>query len=338
MTPSQLARVLPKRFKSRTPTLLVSSPGIGKSSIIEQAAAAAGMKLLISHPAVSDPTDAKGLPWAEQGATRATFLPFDELAEACSATEPTVWNLDDLGQATPAVQASYMQLLLARRVNNHKLPDCVVFVAATNKRSDRAAVSGILEPVKSRFNTIIHLEPHVGDWLAWANTVNLRPEVIAYVRLRRDLFTTFVPSADMENSACPRTVASLSTLLDEEHDPKDEFEVYAGAVGKGVAGEFVGFLKMFRELDDPDAILLNPDKAKVPSEPSALYATAAAMASIANARNFDRVLTYAERMPQEFGVYCIRDAARRTPTVTRSPAWNKYITGPLGKLVAGIED
>jgi hypothetical protein len=230
-----------------------------------------------------------------------------------------------------------MQLLLARRLNNHKLPDCVTFVAATNKRSDRAGVSGILEPVKSRFNTIIHLETHVGDWIAWANRVNLRAEVIAYIRLRREVLMQYVPSADMENTPCPRTVASLSTLLDENHDPKDEFEVYAGAVGKGVAGEFIGFLKMFRDLDDPDSILLNPDTAKVPTEANALYATSAALASIANARNFAQVLTYAERMPQEFAVYCIKDATRRTPSVSKSPAWNKYISGPLGKLVAGEE-
>jgi hypothetical protein len=337
MTPSQLTRVLSKRFVSRTPTLIVGQPGVGKSDIVGQAAAAAGAELMISHPVVGDPTDAKGLPWAEPGAKHASFLPFGDLARAVAATTDLVWFLDDLGQATPATQASYMQLLLAREVAGHKLPDCVTFVAATNRKQDRAGVSGILEPVKSRFTTIVTLEPNVRDWLSWANVNGIRPEVIGYVRLRPEVITEYAPSADMTNSPCPRTIAALSRLLDEDHDERDEFEVYSGAIGSGRAGEFVGFLRMFREIDDVDTILLNPSSAIVPTEPSALYAVAAALAGAANKNNFDRVFTYCERLPQEFAVYAIRDAQRRTPTVTRSPAWNRYIASPLAALVAGEE-
>ena len=106
------------------PLLVTGAPGIGKSDVLAQAATRANAHLILSHPAVSDPTDVKGLPWVAADAKHATFLPFGELDRALNATEPTVWFLDDLGQATPAVQASYMQLLLARRVNGHALPDC----------------------------------------------------------------------------------------------------------------------------------------------------------------------------------------------------------------------
>lgn len=129
---------------ARIPVLLTGAPGVGKSSIVEAAATAARYDVILSHPVVSDPTDAKGLPWPGKDGESATFLPFGDLARAIKATQPTVWFLDDLGQAGPAVQASYMQLLLARQVNGHKLPDCITFVAATNRRMDRAGVTGIL--------------------------------------------------------------------------------------------------------------------------------------------------------------------------------------------------
>ena len=67
--------------------------------------------------------------------------------------------LDDLGQAPMSVQAAAMQLILARRINGFKISDKVIFMAATNRREDKAGVTGILEPVKSRFAWIVELVP-----------------------------------------------------------------------------------------------------------------------------------------------------------------------------------
>src|SRR5258706_16400244 len=113
MKPRQLLAFLAKTIREGLAVLIQGAPGVGKSDIVAQAAIAADAELILSHPAVSDPTDVKGLPWVVKG--KADFLPFGELERAINATERTVWFLDDLGQATAAVQASYMQLLLARR-------------------------------------------------------------------------------------------------------------------------------------------------------------------------------------------------------------------------------
>lgn len=53
-----------------------------------------------------------------------------------TATKLTACFIDDLGQATPAVQAAAMQLILALTLNGHRVSDQVVFVAATNRRTD----------------------------------------------------------------------------------------------------------------------------------------------------------------------------------------------------------
>ena len=335
MRAKQISELLSKTIAARMPVLITGAPGIGKSDVVAQASAETGADLMVSHPVVSDPTDAKGLPWAEKGATEATFLPFGDLARAINATKPLVWFLDDLGQAAPAVQASFMQLLLARAINGHALPECVTFVAATNRRVDRAGVSGILEPVKSRFATIVELEANVEDWCAWANTHSVRPEVVAFIRLRPELLHVHAPSADMKNSPSPRTWAAVSRLLDLDLPSTVEFLVYAGAVGDGAAAEFAGFVKMFRELPSVDEVLIDPKGAVVPKDSSALYAISTAVGAMASAQNFDRVLTYAERLPQEYGVLCIRDAQKRNKAITKSKAWIDYVTGPIGKAVVG---
>jgi hypothetical protein len=73
----------------------------------------------------------------------------------------------------------------------------------------------------------------------------------------------------------------------------------------------------------------------VPKDSSGLYAIATALGWFANAKNFDRVLAYAERLPQEYGVLCIRDAQKRDKSITKSKAWIDYVAGPIGKAVIG---
>lgn len=335
MRAKQLTTLLSATINARLPVLIKGAPGVGKSDIVTQAASAAGAALILSHPVVSDPTDYKGLPWAEPGADVARFLPFDDLAQAMKATQPTVWFLDDIGQASPAVQASLMQLLLARQVNGHALPDCVTFVAATNRRADRAGVSGILEPVKSRFATIVELDVNLDDWLAWANVNGIRPEVMAFLRFRPELIHHFVATADMTNSPSPRTWARVSQLLDLGLPQSIEHPMFAGAIGDGAAGEFVAFLSMMRDLPDIDECLLDPANAIVPTKASEQFAIATALGRVATEQNFARVLAYAQRLPQEFGVLCVSDARQRNAKITKSKAWLDFVTGPIGRAMIG---
>ena len=343
VNPKQLFELLAAMIPARLPLLITGAPGVGKSDIIGQAAAAASADLIISHPAVADPTDAKGLPWPVSGGSEATFLPFGELATAIKATNPTVWLLDDLGQATPAVQASFMQLILARRVNGHKLPECVTFVAATNRRTDRAGVSGILEPVKSRFAAIVELEPTIDDWCNWAYSNGIPPALIAFLRYRSDLLSHFEPSADITNSPVPRTWANLARLESLALSPALEATAMAGAVGEGAATEYLAFRSMVNSLVNIDAILAAPDKAPIPSKPSELYAVAVGLAGRANPNNFARVITYATRLMTEadrgeFAVLTVRDSLRRDfDNLSRTDSFVRMQSGPLGQLISGKE-
>lgn len=339
MRATQLSAFLAAAIKARLPILITGAPGVGKSDIVAQAAQAAGADLILSHPAVADPTDAKGLPWVADDKTHATFLPFGELARALAATAPTVWFLDDLGQAPAAVQASFMQLLLARRVNGHVLPDCVTFVAATNRRTDRAGVTGILEPVKSRFASIVELEPHIDDWSAWALAAGLPAEVVAFLRFRSDLLCGFQASADLTNSPLPRTWAHVARLLALGLPEPVQHAAVSGAVGDGAAVEFGAFLRLYRELPNIDGILADPDAAAIPTQPATLYAVVTALGMRTTQKAFPRIARYAERLTGaahgEFAALLLRDAVRKDRSVMQTAAFVKLASGPLGELIAG---
>lgn len=339
LNPTQLADLLTKAISANLPILITGAPGIGKSDVVAQAVEAAGAELILSHPVVSDPTDAKGLPWATEGADEATFLPFGELAQALKANKPTVWFLDDLGQASPAVQASFMQLLLARRVNGHKLPDCVTFVAATNRRVDRAGVTGILEPVKSRFTSIVELTPDLDSWCQWAIDKGLPVELIAFMRFRPDLLCKFKASADLTNSPLPRTWANVANILKLGLDAELEHVAVMGAVGEGAAVEFMGFLRLFRDLPDIDLILSDPNRGELPDLPAVLYATVTALGTRVNEDNFGSVARYAERLMEaengEFAALLIRDSIRRVPEIKETQAFVNFVTGDFSSLLTG---
>ena len=62
MRPLQLRSLLVTAYKNRRQVLVKGPPGGGKSDIVSQAVKEVGADFIIEHPAVSDPTDYKGMP------------------------------------------------------------------------------------------------------------------------------------------------------------------------------------------------------------------------------------------------------------------------------------
>ena len=338
VNPSQLKMVLTTCLAKHMPVRVKGAPGVGKSDIVAAAAQALGHELLISHPAIEDPTDPKGIPWPDAGGDSAKFLLAGQLAKVMAADKPTVWFIDDLGQAAPAVQAPYMQWLLARECGGHKLPGCVAIVAATNRRADRAGVQGILEPVKSRFATIVELKTSVDDWTNWAIDHELPPELVAFIRFKPTLLHDFRPTQDIENTPCPRTWASVGKLHGLALPEDVRLQVYAGAVGEGAAMEFLSFVELFEKAPSVDAILMNPDDAPIPGEDetSIMYALSSAIAYRADPKNFGAVARYAMRVyaeQPEFATFMLRDAVRRDRAILQTAAFMKLATTELAKSI-----
>jgi hypothetical protein len=323
MKPSDLRDLLVKLLPAREPVLLVGPPGVGKSDIADQVAAKLDYDLILSHPVVSDPTDFKGMPAvvADEAGPRAEFLPFGDLSLLLEAARPTVVMMDDVGQAPPAVQAALMQLLLARRINGHAISDEVRFLAATNRRQDKAAVTGLIAPLLDRFTVVLPVEFDVDDWVAWGIDNGMPPELLAFARLRPQLMSEFEASRDMTKSPTPRSVAGLGRLVTRGIL---DFEVLAGAAGQGFATEFLAFHRTWSALPDRVEIYMNPDSAPVPEAPDVLYALMGSLAYAASAGNWDQTVRYLERVPPEYSVFCVRDAIRRNRALVQTRAFTQW--------------
>jgi hypothetical protein len=319
MSPKTMKDTLLKAMSAGLPVLIKGAPGIGKSDIVNQVANDLEMDLIISHPVVSDPTDYKGLPGIVDG--KAEFLPFGDLRQLIEADKPTICFLDDLGQAPAVVQAACMQLILARQIDGHKISDDIVFVAATNRRKDRAGVTGILEPVKSRFATIISLEADPDEWIEWALANDVPPELIGFIHFRPSLLNSEEASAEIVNHPCPRTITYAGKLIKAG---LNNLEVLSGAIGEGAAAELVGFIKVFKNLPNISAILLDPENEQVPEENGSLYAVVAALVEKATEDNADRIFIYGNRLPADFSVLLVRDMLRKNGEVKNTTGFIEW--------------
>jgi hypothetical protein len=351
MKPSRLVPFLVRAIEAGKNVLITGEPGTGKSDMANEARTVAGAEFILTHPSVSDSTEAKGLPAfgaVKKGApiTEATFLPFGDLARALRATTRTVWMLDDLGQATPSVQASFMQLLLARQVIRHVLPDCVSFIAATNYRKAGMGVSGMLDPIKSRFVSIVKADADVGDWVAWAQRHNINPMVTGYVRFDGEALLPSaaaagaVPAADMQNSPSPRTWANVSELLSWGLSEADEREAIAGAIGPEYGRQFSEFKAQWGHIAPADGILADPHSFDIrKARPEVLHITCVTLALRTTPANFANVCAFAVRLEAEgrgeFASFLIRDTTRRAPELKATPAYQAIETSPVGAIIHG---
>jgi hypothetical protein len=322
-TPSELAELLAISFRDNDPALIVGQPGIGKSDIVDQSSRAAGMELIIAHPVVSDPTDFKGMPYVSADG-RADFSPFGDLRRLIEADKPTVFFLDDLGQAPPATQAAAMQLVLARQINGVAIPDHVRFVAATNRKKDRAGVGGILEPVKGRFD-IFHVRPDVDSWCTWALEAGLPIEFVALARFKPDMLTDWTATDDITNSPTPRNFARAAQGYAKGIPAHLEFKKFAARLGEGHAAEACAFIRTFRSLPNIDTVLLDPEHAPVPEDMGVLFAISAAVASRATDANFGQVAKYSDRLPVEFNVFLVSTAVKRVPEIQNTRAFAEFM-------------
>jgi len=326
MRPKQLANFLEIALKEKLCVLIKGAPGTGKTEIIEQSCRKLNHDMILEHPVVSDPTDYKGLPFVDKKGESAHFLPFGNLNRLIHTKKPTVFFMDDLGQAPPAVQAACMQLMLARRINGHRLSDNVVILAATNRQKDRAGVTGMLEPVKSRFATIIELEPNVDDWVEWAYRNDVPNELIAFISFRKNLLHDFKPTSDLTNSPSPRTVFNVARLINAGISEESYYEIISGAAGEGFATEFITFVKMAKELPTVEYMLANPEKFDIPADPGTKYAMAVALARSATIKNKTAIFKIAERLPKEFEVLLIRDAILLEKKLQKTIEYTKWVS------------
>ena len=319
MKPSQATHALNIALTARRPAFIWGAPGIGKSAVVAQLAAARKVEMRDIRLSMLDPVDLKGFPTVNKAKTQMTWLPADFLPTEGEG----ILFLDEMNGAAQAVQAPAYQLVLDRRLGDYVLPDGWDIVAAGNRTTDRSVAHAMPAALANRF-VHIDMEADLDDWCKWALDNDIAPELVAFMRFRPALLHDFKPSGDIRTFPSPRSWEFVNDIR-KTNPPRDlEHELVKGCVGEGAAVEFSGFIRVIADLPSTDEILLSPDTAQMPTTPAALYALTVSLSRKTTAANFDQLMTYVERMGVDFQVVYVKDALASCKAITNTKRYLKW--------------
>lgn len=327
MKPSQILLSLETLITIRQPGFLWGSPGVGKSEVVAQVARKLGLEVIDVRAVLLDPVDLRGLPHISEthgggkGDKRAQWCPPGFLPR--QGQGGGILFLDELNVAPPLVQGACYQLILDRQLGEYRLPEGWTILAAGNRETDRAVTHRMPSALANR---LVHLEFEVDleDWICWAMNNDIQAGVIAFIRFRPNLLQAFDSQKGEKAFPSPRSWEFVSRILTAKPDPDVEYDLISGTVGEGAAAEFIGFMRIYRDLPDPDAVLMSPDTAEVPKAPATMYAVCEVLARKASQETMDPIVRYANRLPAEFGVLLIRNSVKNDTAVVDTPAFDDW--------------
>lgn len=265
------------------PIALRGRPGVGKTSMVEAAAAAAGLHLEVVVGSLREPTDFAGLPIVRPDGGIDLAAPRWAL-RANAATRGAVVLFDELTTASPAVQAAMLRVVRERIVGDLPLADHVRIVAAYNDAVDCGGYDLEL-PMRSRF---VHLTVHAdadrfcdGLLHGWttggapvdavapdgpvAARLDWRAVVAAFVRARPGLLEVAPELGGHGGYPTPRTwelAADAARAADLAGASDDVRRILlTGCIGAGAAAELCEFVDHL-DLPDPREILADPDRVR----------------------------------------------------------------------------
>jgi len=333
------------------PIFIWGHPGIGKSAITNQLAAPDDVAMIDVRASQLDAVDTRGVPFtynvtgkSEREKRTGWAIPDLFPTEEFAAQFKIVYLFfDELNNAPPSVQAALYQLVLDRRLGDYTLPENVVIVAAGNLETDRGATHRMATPLADRF---FHVELLVDAkaWEKWALSNDVHIAVIAYNRWRPEHLHDWQAKSPSKAQATPRGWEYVSDALKscetQGINGQVESALITGKLGEAVGAEFVGFLPIYRNLQDPDAVIMAPDAAKIDKDPATNYALCGALAARATESNIDRILQYAERLGNdrgagpEFMTLLVRQCAVKNPAIQTTRGFIKWASSNPDVLIS----
>lgn len=332
--------------RAHVPVLLLSDPGVGKSSLVRGVADNEGVPCETVLGSVREPADVAGLPVVGDGGA-VHLAPPAWARRLCDADAGWLF-LDELTTCPPAVQAAMLTVSLDRIVGETPLPDDVRVVAGANP-PDRAADGWELSPPLANRFCHIEFRPTVDEWLdgmavGWtappasrattpdpARIEAVKATILGFIRVRPELLHDFPRDAAATGGPWPSRrswamlAAALANVRNDDNAARQAMTF--GLVGEGAGVEFLDWCDK-SDLPDPADVIADPSIVDWNDRPDRVWAILSGVVSLAASRGsqaawveaWKPLLAAAEAGAPDVAAAAARPLGRCRPTNARVPA------------------
>ena len=311
---TQLANAMTACVSIDQPLMIWGPPGVGKSESVAQLCANVDGELVDIRLSQYESVDLRGLPdvdTADQTVWRVpSSIPFE--GTSFPDDRPVILFLDEVMHANASVLSVAFQLVLDRRVGEHKLKSNVRIILASNRETDRGGVGKMPTPLANRLSHV-ELLPAFEPWKAWAYDHGIHPMVTGFLSKQPQQLDGF--DAALKSGAkafpTPRTWKKVSDWVEAlKHDPVLAETMVNATVGEAAGAAFNAFLRIGHKLPDVDDIIKDPQKAKVPEESDVLHAVVSMLVAYMDNQRAQPFAQYARRLPLEYQTVFVADVSR----------------------------
>jgi hypothetical protein len=326
------ANVAQYAVTNRIVSVIRGAPGGGKSTLSRAIMAALGItpeNTVEFNGSLREPSDLLGIPFKAADGEHTIWLPPEEMYQLRKGQGRKALILEEYSDSTMPMQNAFCRVILDRHAGQLALSDELYIIGTGNRTEDKSGANRVSTKFHNR-TRIYDLDVAIEPWSQWALEAGIDVVLIQFLRFRPNLLMDF--DANRACNPTPRKWEDVS-LIPTNLPSNLYFGSVAGDVGEGAAAEYTGFRRIYEGLPNIDALLLNPAKMEVPTDPAVLFALSGALAHKSSKDNFDRVWEFVQRMPVDFQVMTVCDVSKLKPEVRNTKAFVQFATKNSNVLV-----
>lgn len=323
--------------------MIWGSGGIGKTALGLEVADEYNLKPVLVELGNFEPTEVSGYPSVNAN-KRSEYFPFEDFP-LTTDTIPAGKNgwliiLDELTNADVNTQKAAYSIIHGHRVGSKPLHPNVKIICMGNGAAHGADTTELTDPMKSRL-AHLHMVSHAKDWIDNYGNQHCDWRITSWIGAQPDMLDNYKDmSPDSDTYSCPRTVVSLSKLINHPSivnttpNIPDHLTVFNGIVGAAAAKSFIDHCQLGINLPALAQIVADPVNTPVPTEHAEQFMLTSRLSHELNNTNAANVLTYMNRLPNpEYVVTCLRGLALRNPVLMSIPAITQWMAATGRTLI-----
>jgi hypothetical protein len=289
--------------------LLMGQPGIGKSSILRTLAA----RMPDYHAAYVDCANLDlgdvAMPVVDRERMVTNYAPSARFGVGTGQDRPVLLLLDELGKAMRPVLNMLLPTLLEKRIGDRELPAGSIVFATTNLASD--GVQDVIPPHAHNRMTVLRMSnPTADEWINWAVSNDVAPEVCAFAKQFPQVFDCYVDLKEKEENhyifnptrgqvkafCSPRSLEKASHLIVNRSALGESLiPLLSGTVGEAAARDMEALVHLADQVPTMEEIVKSPTKVALPKGVTGYFLLAFMLAGRVKPENIDPIVTYLNR-------------------------------------------